>query len=62
MKQFIKLFIIVFVFIISSNMSFGAHLSSIVSSSPLDKTSTVSISVKEVNTGKSVFEYNEKKR
>jgi len=61
MKQFIKLFIIFFVFLISANMSFGAHLSSTVHSSPLNQTSTLAISVKEVNTGKSVFEYNEKK-
>lgn len=61
MKQFFKFFIIFFVLIIGSNKSFGASLSSFIKSSPLDKTSTVAVSVKDVKTGLPIFTYNEKK-
>lgn len=39
----------------------ASDMTKFLQSSPLDKTSTVSVSVKDVQTGKSVFEYNEKK-
>ena len=61
MKQFFKIFIIFFILIIGSDKSFGVSLNSFVRTSPLDKTSTVAVSVKDAQTGASVFEYNEKK-
>jgi len=61
MKQYFKILIIFFMFLICSNKSFAGHLSSMISSSPLDKTSTIAVSVKDAETGKTVYEYNEKK-
>ena len=61
MKQYLKIFILIFAFLIFSNKSFAANLSSVITSSPLDKTSVVAVSVKDAQTGKPVFEYNEKK-
>lgn len=61
MKQYFKIFILIFTFLICSNKTLASHLGSLIHSSSADKTSTVAVSVKDAQTGKSVFEYNEKK-
>lgn len=50
--------VLLFAGVTSANAS---DMAKFLQASPLDKTSTIAVSVKDVETGKSVFEYNEKK-
>lgn len=61
MKNLFKIIIaIIFVFN-GLNTTQASDLSKLIKESPLDKTSVVAVSVKNVETGKTVFEYNEEK-
>lgn len=60
MKNFIKL-LLVFAIIFSAKTCFATQINSIIKTSPLDKTSTIAVSVKDAETGKTVYEYNEQK-
>lgn len=61
MKSFIKLFILICFFVFNANITYANHINSLIKNSPLDKISTVSVSVKDTETGKTVYQYNEQK-
>ena len=61
MENFIKLFILICFFTFNADITFANHINSLIKSSPLDKTSTVAVSVKDTETGKTVYQYNEQK-
>jgi len=61
MKNIFKLAVTTLILFGAMTTVQASELNKLIKSSPLDKTSVVAISVKEAETGKSVFEYNESK-
>lgn len=63
MKNLLRLFLGIFAFLFFINPSFASvsEIHKLIKSTPLDNSSVISISVKEVKNGADVFAYNEKK-
>ncbi len=60
MKNIFKLMLILTVFVSSVNNVFASELDKLIKDSPLDKSSTIDVSVKDVDSGNTVLQYNEK--
>lgn len=61
-KFFIKsFFIIASMLLININIAYASGLDSMIHKSEFDKTSTIAVSVKDADTGRTVYEYNEQK-
>lgn len=61
MKHIFKILTAMFVFLGVVNCVKADTLNTLIKQSPLDKTSVIAVSVKDVETGNTVYEYNEKK-
>ncbi len=61
MNNILKAILIITISLFSFNSVNASELSKLITSSPIDESSTVAVSVKEVETGKIVYQYNAKK-
>lgn len=61
MKNIFKIFLTLFILAGVVNNADANSLNSLIKQSPIDKTSVIAVSVKNAETGKTVYEYNEKK-
>lgn len=61
MKNIVKSIILVTALFAGMNASFASGLAALIDKSSLDKISTIAVSVKEADTGKTVYEYNQYK-
>ncbi|MBQ2645127.1 D-alanyl-D-alanine carboxypeptidase/D-alanyl-D-alanine-endopeptidase [bacterium] len=61
MKKIFQILLLFILLIGFSNNCNAQTISEIISESPLDKSSTIAVSIKDTDSGKTIYEYNEKK-
>lgn len=61
MNKIKKLIAIMSIFFIATNSALASSIDAIIKKSEIDKTSTIAVSVKDVKTGRTVYQYNEQK-
>ena len=61
MNKIKKLIAIMSIFFIATNSALASSIDAIIKKSEFDKTSTIAVSVKDVKTGRTVYQYNEQK-
>lgn len=61
MKNIVKSIFMITALLAGMNACFASSLTALIDKSSIDKTSTIAVSVKEADTGKTVYEYNQNK-